>query len=570
MVAVQAEVQYQQADTVEGWYVTNGVVIPWTSVLLGPTHGETSVVVDVTMSRRTLVDRMQFLVDAAPTGVTEIGSVADVRLTTEPGADDTVTPVAIVDFGALVTVSAVTDLDVDEVHTWTGTGFTEDGLPPDGLGEIATERLKLVLSSSTTEATVRAGGVVLPAAPTGLELSIAGTTVWFERQGDDPDPPPGSTSDHHVDRTDAFREAFRRAVDALPDDVDEATVRVELRSTTPGSLSLDVARTVREVHRVVFPDGPTRTITPPTEGAVTLSLPLPADALADREIVAVDLVLRADVGPLRTLPASGPVPVTDAVLTLRPGRALLALLPEAPRARLVELHGVRLLVAGGEADGELGGRLLSSAPVADGGVTGELGGELPSSAPAEDGGVAGDDGTTPPIGPPAEPIPGGDLVPTVVAAGTGMTWTTLELVEPVALAGPTWLELHAVSGSPTWALTDASPTDPAAPGASVRRRLPGGGVRELSEVAALGERLGCVRLVGVPDPNAPVPALELRVEADGEPAPLTPTSEEAEVHLGRLEPVPAGPSLDLVGSVAAPGSYTFSRIDVVHQQEGSA
>lgn len=536
-------VQYQFSEQAgPAWAVWNGVVYPSVVLPLLSAEGGLSVVQDLELARDSLIDGAVFGV-AASAGdfpATRIDTVAEVRLATEGSGG---TAVAIVDFGRLVTVAGVSVGGIDDlVERWNGTEFVPvAGATPGALGEVATERLKLYPTEATA-ASIGAGSVVLPAVPTGLELVVAGTTVWFERQGGDPaslDGAPTGDVTYVVDRTDALREAFRRA--AATATADLVTVRCELRAATPGVLQLTTAVRRRRVHAVVFPDGPSRTLEIAAEGAVTLTLPLPPTSGA-WEVEAVELVARGRIPKIRALPSTGPEPATDAVLRLVPGRALLGRLPARLLERFAQLHAVRLLVAGGEAGGELGGILL---------------------------GGTGDD-----PGEPTEAVPGGELLPVRVAPGTAAEWVTLELAEPTEPPVALWLELQAASGSLAWQLTAATADDLDAPGAPLRRRLPGGGVRPLTTVQALSERLGMLRLVGVPDPNRPVEALELGVGADGQRAPFTPTGDGVAVQLGRTPAAtpttaPQGQMLALTGAAAAPGSYTFEQLTVVYQEPPS-
>lgn len=524
-----AIVQYQQPVGQTGWTVWNGVVYTPVLAYFEPKAGALSVAQDVVLPRDAIVDEARFVVSASAGRSTTIASVAAVRRTSEDGD-----PIAVIDFGRMVTVSSLSVSDIaDSVWTWNGTTFIEvEDADPAQLGELATERIKLVLSSAVTEAAIGARGVFLPATPTGLELSVAGVTVWFERQGSDPGasgPLPAGDVVYDVERTDAVREAFRKAAAATsgPD----VAVRVELRAATPGRLQLESRPRIRRVHPVTFPDGPSRTLDVAAEGPIALDLPLP-EASAAWYVEAVELVARGTVPATRTLPATGPVAAVDAHLVLVPGRALLGRVPPQLSARFRTLTALRLLVDGGTAGGEIGGVLL--------------------------GDVAGA---------PGEPIPGGELRPASVRGGGGAGWVTLELTEPLEPPGPLWLEVQAASGSIAWGLTPSPATDPRAPGATLRRRLPGGGVRPLSQVAALSERLGALRVVGVPDPNQPIEALSVAVDDDPNPAPFTPTSDGVRVQLGRAEALtPEGGLLHLTGEAAASGSYTFEGLSVIYQE----
>ena len=218
------------------------------------------------------VELAVFELTAGPAGPTTIDSVAQVR------AANSVTDAAsacTVDFGRLVTVGGFQPRilpapEISAVHRWNGSTWT---VLPGGtaFAEIAADRLLVESAEGSADelvaGLVAAWEVELPALPGVLELLVDGTTVWFERQGSSsgtvPPAAAGGEVAYMVDRTDAVREAFERAVPSGG----RKKVAVALRAAVPGQLRLAPTLSTLRVHTVAFPpDGLATTGSCPPRG----------------------------------------------------------------------------------------------------------------------------------------------------------------------------------------------------------------------------------------------------------------------------------------------------------------
>lgn len=492
-----------------------------------PTEGAISVAEDVVLPADAEIDSAVFNLTARSAGVSSLAGIADVR-SASPSSD--ASSALVLDFGRMVTVAGVSSpFATVGVSRWGGDAFHPVGLSfDDTFEEVTTDRLLLQFGEAVDEAAFRGGGgVALPAVPTGLELLVNGTTVWFERQGSSP-VPPGPTPDagvaYTVDRTDAIRDAFAKTPGG--------PVRVELRAATPGLLTLEPIIDHRRVHPVAFPDGPSRSLDLPSEGPFTLELPLPGES-STWSVDEVRMVVRGGAGDDRVQPADGPpLAVEDAELVISAGRVLLARLPSGLLGRFLSLGAIRLPLSAPDQAGELTGRLLGDAD-----------------------------------GRPGEPVDGGDLSSVRVEVGAAPQWTTLSLPAPIPLDGAVvWLEIHVSYGEVQWAMTRNPPEDPAAPGAELFRRLPGGGIRAFPVLAELGPLQGAVRVVGRADPNRPIPLLALDV-GSGVPLQVTPTGVDVAGAIGLPEPAaPVSNALTLDGLATASGTFTFADVTVRYRE----
>lgn len=488
-----------------------------------PAEAALSVSSDISLPLDAEVDLATFTVTAAPAPAATVASVAEVREAEPPGGSGSA---VTVDFGRLVTVSALyVPGSALNLYRWDGTGFTHlvegDGAFP----EVSTERLLAEFEDAVNVGTLRNNASVsLPAMPTGLELLIDGTTVWFERQGGTAgiEAPESSGVGYGIDRTDAVREAFRRRPGG--------PVRVELRAATPGLLSLGQNITHHRVHVVAFPEGTARTIDLAEEGPFAVELPLPAASSA-WSVDEVRMIVRGTVGDVRILPAEGPTLADDALVVLGAGRSVLAAVPPALLARFESLSGVRLPLRSSGGGSEVAGRLLAD--------------------------VAGRAGET---------VPGGDLTPIRLEPGDAASWTTLATAAPVAAGGPLWLELSLGYGEVEWMLTANLSDDLTAPGAELHRRLAGGGVRPFPTLVDLGPRLGAIRLVGEAPANRPIGALSLDLGTEA-PVELTPGGSDVRAVIGLQTPLePRDSAITLAGLAQAIGSTTFSDVQVVYRE----
>lgn len=499
----------------------------------------------ISVDENTRLDRAVFAIAASPGGSTVATSVATIRASSVP--DDQSSRGCTIDFGRLVTVSGLelsgADLDVDQVFPWTGVGWGTADLGTGPFAEILTERLLVTTADSgDLEEAVRDHGTVgLPAQPTGLELLVDGTTVWFERQGGtaglavpqgvDAQPVVAGAVTYVVDRTEAVREALARA---RPHG-GQRSVTVVLRGTTPGRLSLQPAVSLLHEHQVSFgASSHSVTLDAAEEGTRPVVLGKPFQA--GDSIRKITLTVRGSFGPERVEPVDGPPLDQDSQLLLSSGRTMLFGIPGPLAALFGELQAVRLHL-GSEKGGELAGRLLA----------------------ADASGRPGEpvrDGRVPPVSvPPADP-----------------GWFTVPFDAPVPLpetAGETaiWLELVATYGAVTCGLTYS--TDPAAPGAPVLRRLPGGGTQPLSQFLGDPAPLrAALRIVGLPGDREPRPAVMVSVLDNPDvTAPADPTSEEVGLVLGYGEGIAhVDGVVPLSVRIAAPGSVTLDDVVISYRK----
>ena len=448
----------------------------------------------------------------------------------------------VIDFGTLTTVKDLNpgaERVADRAYMWTGTDWKRNLSPK---AEFASERVLLefkdLISASQVEAS---GSVTLPGAPTNVELLLDGIAVWTNRQGGEE-----ITDGWRVDKTDLVRQVLTRLKSASLVGDTSASLRVELRSDALADLTLLPEIEISRVHRVVFPNGLTRTVDNVTEGPLTVSLPLP-QAATSWFVETVQVRASASVGPERVQPAQGPEFTEDATLGLSRGRSILLRVPDILTSRFATISGVRVPIVAGRSAGELGGRMIGT------------------KADSSD---------------PGAPIEGAVCTPVSIPAGITPMWTTLDLPDSIDVSeGPFWVELIVSYGDLVCALTHNDDSDPVAPGAVIHRRLPGGGSRPLTslrndEIAPL---FGAIRVVGEAGPNTPIDALLLNVEdpSSGDIDPsveigVTPTSDGVAMFLKLPNPTsPSAPSLELVGATAVGGVFTFDEIDVIYQETGT-
>lgn len=485
----------------------------------------TSTSIDISLPLDAVVDAAVFELTADAAGPTVLSSIGQVR------AGETSNQV-VIDFGRMVTLQQVSATGLSAIKRWNGVEYvTATG------GELQTERLLVQFSGPVDLADVADQiSATLPTVPTGLELVIDGRVVWSEQQGNSAGrtTPAGVTGGigFTVDRTAEVASAIAAS---------GGTVRVELRSQTPGDLTLTTVSTstsggpeieFHRVHRVAFPDGPARTIELAEEGLFAVTLPLPSGS-EGWDVSDVTMTVSAQIDDSRRLPAVGPTPSTDGRLRLRPDRMLLGHLPPSLRDRALLLDGVRVAVRGGEG-GDLAGRVLADA-----------------------------------AGMPGDPLPGAEFTPVEIEPGDELRWVTLQLTDPVGSAGA-WIEIGPSVGTVDWVLT----TDDAAtetPGTDIYFRTPGGAIRSLPVLDTVGQLLGGVRLIVRPDPDRPLGALSLELVGNSAgPVEMTPDSSGTACRIvtaGDLHPAAGG--LVLAGVAATPGTFTFSDIVVSYREASS-
>jgi hypothetical protein len=454
------------------------------------------------------------------------------------GEDDAV----VVDFGTLTTMKNIYPGPgnvILRLYTWTGTDWRWNPSPQ---AEFASQRVLLEFEDSVSaEQVEETGSVTMPGAPSNIEMLLDGIVVWTDRQGGEV-----ITDGWRIDRTDLVRQALTRLKTASVVGDTSVSLRVELRADVLADLTIVPDIEISRVHRVVFPNGPIRTIDNSAEGPVTVSLPLP-EAATSWSIDMVQVRAAASLGPERVQPARGPDFTDDAKLGLKRGRSIMLRLPDTLTSRFATISGIRIPIVGEGSEGELGGQIL--------GARADLAG-------------------------PGAPIEGGGLTPVSVPSGEVPVWTTLELADDLDVSdGPFWVELIVSYGDLVCALTHKEDSDPVTPGAVIHRRLPGGGSRPLTSFDSqdIAPLFGAVRIVGTAGPNTPIDALLLNLEdpSSGDLDELveigvTPISDGVAMFLKLPNPaVPASASLQLVGATAVGGVFTFDEIDVIYQEAGT-
>ena len=508
-----------------GAYIVTGETVYFPPIqllmyVLGTATRATST--ELTLPSDAIVDRAVFDITADKGLTVPLGDVGDVR----PGSTG---KEVIVDFGGMTTITSVSVDGEPGISRWNGVEFVDAAD-----GEIQTERIKLDFGANVQASAVADEGTLfLPTVPTGLELLVDGTSVWFERQGSSAGltPPSGSGNTFSVDRTAEVQQALLRS---------GGPVRVEVRSLTPGSLSLNPSVDIHRVHLVAFPEGPSRTLTLTAEGPVALVLPLP-EASSGWTVDGVDLTASASLASERVVPPEGPAPSADGRLLLTAGRTVLGRLPATLVERSGTLTGIRLALRGGDHGGEIGGRLLLDAA--------PLTGADPGAEPR-----------------PGAPAPGGELTPVTIDPGDEVVWVTLRTAAPIGHEA-TWVELGLTYGTATWELT-AADADDDAPGTEVHLRRPGGAVRPLTTLADVGPLRGSLRLVTEPDDNRPIDALSIGLgDAVAERVGLTPTTGGVAARFGKQGGTTVtAQTLTLTGAAAVAGAFTFADVRVTYRE----
>ena len=493
-----------------------------------------------------IVQSAVYTVTARPAGVVTIGTVAQVR----EGDGE-----LVVDFQGMRTVDRLqAPVAITTIRPWAGTKFSNTSLISNGSGvvqrftEVQTERLLVQFSGALGEEDLAANGSVsVLSPPADLELLVNGTRAWFSAG---PAKPSGDAEDPtafvaEVDLT----TPVRAVVAAAPPGAESVAVEVVLRSSVPGQLALGAVLDIQQTFAVLFPEGTTRAVEAPEEGAYEVALPLPAEA-ADWQIHEVQATVSATLPLPRVLPPDGPELSADAKLLLDADHAVLVGLPPAGLAPLATLAAIRLPIGVGAEGAELAGVLR-----------------------VDDSGV------------PGEPLPDGQLGPVTLPAGDldERAWTTLPLAKEHKLAPGEllWAGLQLARGSISW--PRAVPAPPAPPpalasDAPLRRQLPNGAFRSLSSAGDVPTTAGAVRLVGEAPASSPLAAVELDVVLDDEgtsvgvPA-FTPTTDGVLVALRLVPPLtragePA--AFDQTGALTlrlttkAPGSVSFTGVRIAY------
>jgi hypothetical protein len=196
-------------------------------------------------------------------------------------------------------------------------------------------------------------------------------------------------------------------------------------------------------------------------------------------------------------------------------------------------------------------------------------------------------------GRPGDDIPDGTFSALTVPAGL-QRWATLCLAQPLAtgeILGPApspgaetsgssvaaWLELQLSDGEIECSLTRSPVTEARAPGAPLRRRLPGGGTSPLTVIEGFEPLNLAFRLAGRPGPAGLLPAVGLGVASGplpaGEPPAavgIDPGADDIAVAIPMDPPLPTTGSTLLTAVVNAAGSLTLDTVRVLYAEAGTA
>jgi hypothetical protein len=524
-----------------------GVISRSVEVAADPTVAAATVTQTQTLPAGAIVQGAVYTVTASPAGLVTIGSIAQVRA--GAGGD------FVVDFQGMRTVERVhAPVEITEIRPWAGTQFADTSLVANGASkdqqftEVQAERLLVHFLGTLGAGDLAANGsVAVLSPPSDLELLVNGTRAWFNAGPAKPGGDPSNTAAFvaAVDLT----AAVRAAVAAAPAGAENVDVEVVLRSSVPGQLTLGATLDFQRTFAVLFPEGATRAVEAPEEGAYEVALPLPAEA-AGWQVHEVQATVSATLPLPRVLPPDGPELSADAQLLLDADHAVLVGLPPADLAPLASLAAIRLPIGVGADGAEIAGVLR-----------------------ADDGGA------------PGEPLPGGQLGPVTLPAGDldDRAWTTLPLAKEHKLAPGErlWAGLQLARGRVSWPLAVPSPpaTAPAlSADAPLRRQLPNGAFRPLSSAGDVPTSAGAVRLVGEAPASSPVAAVELGVVLDdagasvGVPA-FTPTADGVPVALRLTSPLThlgAPAAFDETGALMlrlitkTPGSVSFTDVRIAY------
>ena len=510
--------------------------------LLPPTASAVAASVEQTLISKTsppvLVRSVLANVSAAMPAAATLDGAALVRVAQ---GDASTSTSLVVDFQGQRTVTELTapsGVLIDNVQAWLGTKF--DPASVAGVAaparsntvafqELQTEKLLVTVDSAVTPSAFAQGSVVIPTAPSNLELLVNGTRAWF-----DPGPATGDTI--QVDVTAAVAAAA-----ATPGQ----DIVLTFRAGAPAALTLAVTVDSLLRYTVVFPEGQARTVDAPTEGVYPLSLPV-ASAGFPWQVKGVALEVSAKIPNSRVQPADGPEFSTAAELVLDPDHGIVVQLPPAIIGSLGTVTGVRLPIVVGPDGAELAGTLRADA-----------------------------------AGEPGDPVPKGGLGPVILqpptaAASGDPVWIDLALTTAHAVAANelVWLDVQVARGSVVWSL--AVPGSEDGDNATLRRRTSSGLYVPLSSLLDI-PYAGALRVVGQEKPNDPLAAIEVTVAgaaANGSVVGVpTPAGAPMVLKLQPGVPFPAPPGGDtsefpLELTISTPGSYAITSAELQYTTNG--
>ena len=472
-----------------------------------------------------IVESFPVKIQAGRADWTRSGNVAQLRQRDISASGETRTSM-VLDFGVMRTVSGVaiegpSALQVIRVKPWTGMGFGDPTMAPDGPettfifpSEVRTERLQIDLVGGGNDDQLKTSVLVqLPDAPADLELRVENNPpVWTAPGAVTPgqgnwsnvDPKTGLASwQPPVQLGPALTKLFG---DPSAPKTSNVTLSLTLSARVPGALNIALPNTADQVIRFLarvtdgFPDGK-RDLKFAEEGLVAVPLALPDWVTGVEQ---VKLTVAANLPRERVMPPVGPDPAIISVsgaaplveMLLDPDHAACVALPQS--FGLAELLGVRLPLRAGEGGAEV--RVLLLAPNPQGG--------------------------------PGVPVDGGSSRPVTLDTPTAPVdvWTTFSFPHPIALDASAlpWVVVNVGRGRVAWALTD-SPL-----GGEVRRGPPSGPWQDMPALPGGVTLYGRLRMVGHAAPTAPLAPLLLNVRgASPAAAPqemsVSPTPKGAEV-----------------------------------------
>ena len=532
------------------------------------TDGITSFTMDVSLARNALVRVYDVVVQADRASATAVENVAQVRATP---AEGTLPASIVLDFGTLRTVSGVlvgSPMSIVGITPWIGASFSPEKVFPIRGGstseevvvlrkEIRTERLLVEVTGTPADGELWSSmGVVLPEAPTDLEIRIDGGAPVASFPGPAQPGPDGTLTDqgwnNEGERIVHLGDAFAKLTgDPTRDEL--VTFKVVLSSRVPGELSMavldrrvpaDSGVTARGgppkisfVRRVRFNDDTTKELVFQEEGLQEIQLAtLPADPVIEEITftLAGTLPLERVIPPVGPdVPALGPENLGLADLLLGPDHAACVRLRSD--TGLTELTAIRLPLIAGSGSAEA--RIVLWRPD-------ETVGQEP-----------------------LEPMTDGVSEPVTLEGANTETeiWTTFSFKRPVPIndQAPPWAALLVSRGQVVWSLGTVSGADDPIAAHVIRRGAPTGPWKLLPKPfqdsnSALGSVRGRLRVVGYAPKDRPVAPLIVGIGS--QTLEVTPTAKGVVSRLS-FSPHMTSANLTVVSRVA--GSVTLRDLDVV-------
>jgi len=538
------------------------------------TDGISSATLQVPLPLNAVVQQFDVVLEAQTAAATLVQNVAQVRANPATASDISGQGMAIViDFGTPRTVSAVqvpSGMSIVRVTPWIGTGFAPQpaysvAAEGDSHGnltitpgpsssattvilpsEIRTERLLVEALGNKTAADLAAQmAVVLPEAPSGLELRINGGAPVFTFPGPAQPGPSAELTDQTWNSDGKRIVHLGSALAALtgdPTKSDLVTFNVVLSSKTPGKLKVDAAdKSVSYVRRVLFGSDTSKDVVFAEEGAQELPLDnfgagVSVDSAA--MIQQISFTALGNLPPERVLPPVGPDDANLADLLVSTGHATMVRLPGG--TGLVELTAIRLPVLAGSGGAEARVVLWQSA---------KGGGE------------------------PAIATPQGASDPAQLSESQSESWITFAFKRAVPLDGSLtyWAALVVSRGQITWPMASSSGAGDPIDRSVLRNGPPAGPWLPLpvpflpstdgTPPMPFSSCRGRVRMAGHAAKDAPIAPVLANLSAT-DSVQIVPTQKGvAETVLAASPLALHGASLRLVSRVA--GTVTIRNLDVV-------